>query len=383
MRISILLLILCTFSGASLASNGTENNQTFFSIILYAKHTADSILISNYGQKFYDEHIIWRIEESFFEDVNGENHFFDYVLQKISLNVSKPKLFMLHYDVQFETKTCSYPIQLLMNSEFQLIDRYSWGLNEFSYNVGLEKLESNGNDSLQIMTSNEAYLAAKAYGFKPKKLEIENEVALIWERDDEQKEHPHNGNWKIYVVKYLKDDSNSIDSKKSDKKCQVYKFNPWTKEFLGKQKMIFNEEHPCYFHLFDSPPPNGFKYIFGSNNSIPPVSYDSLSFFRLRSKNEKRLLGTWVSEKKDTLMLNANKITCYHLIGPDATPIAVYWHSFRKKIRFFEKENDRIESEEYRYFNYRIRNGNLYVYVDKITDTKRKKDREITLYRRI
>jgi hypothetical protein len=200
-----------------------EVNRNLFphhEILEQIKKKADSLIISNYSQEFFDSQVRFNFNCSAY-DKDG------YVGSWTEPMKRKPTEFLFRYQVRLKNSDWqSEMIGISLDENGNYIpshDRFN--------NNGFEKLNSE-NRTFEIGKT-KAISIAKEHGLKRENIS----EFLKWERFN--KATFYDGQFKYYIAE-LTDQINEI--KKEGRsiityKFNVYSFNPWTGKFLGKNKM--------------------------------------------------------------------------------------------------------------------------------------------------
>ena len=184
------------------------------------KKKADSLIISNYSQEFYDRHVRFDFNCSAY-DKEG------YVGSWTEPMKRKPTEFLFRYQVRLKNSNWqSSMIGISLSEKGNYIpshDRFN--------NNGFEKLNSK-NRTFEI-DKTKAISIARAKGLKGENVS----EFLKWERFN--KATFYNGQFKYYITELVDQiDEIKIEGRsRITYKFEVYSFNPWTSEFLEKKKM--------------------------------------------------------------------------------------------------------------------------------------------------
>ena len=198
------------------------NRQLFphHEILERMKKKADSLIISNYSQEFFDSQVRFNFN-CYAYDNDG------YVGSWTEPMKRKPTEFLFRYQVRLKNSDWqSEMIGISLDENGNYIpshDRFN--------NNGFEKLNSE-NRTFEI-DKTKAISIAKEHGLKGKNIS----EFLKWERFN--KATFYDGQFKYYIAELI----DQIDEIKKEGrsrityKFNVYSFNPWTGKFLGKKKM--------------------------------------------------------------------------------------------------------------------------------------------------
>lgn len=385
MNQKIFVILIFLFFVAESSALDIKNN-SHSQILLDCKHKADSILIDIYGESFFSKNITWRIQESYFIDLHWNKvGYYEAVTEKRD-EILIPKIIVLRYGLIFSDYSSFEPIRILFDSEGEILSSFCQSMYQCTHNLGIDDSTNDFNSLNNLMTLDEALLAAKKEGYKPKHHVI-NKAAYIWRKNDSKRLELKNGQWMIYVIRYLKDHYDKDIPDAYFRKCDVWMFNPWTKEFLGKKKLMIregSEEYKLFFTERQFNPNHtvkghGFRDIFGSVHYESLYSYDSLTFFNPNNRETKKLIGLWLSpdsspftKKQDSCFLwfKDDKRLLVHNSSEDKLRQAKnnfegnLWHSAGHRLRFYEKFKDRYDSDNNFFIQYKIRGKKLILFLD-------------------
>ena len=184
------------------------------------KKTADSLIISNYSQEFFDNQVRFNFN-CYAYDKDG------YVGSWTEPMERKPTKFLFRYQVRLKNSDWqSEMIGINLDENGNYIPSHA----SFN-NYGFEKLNSE-NRTFEI-DKTKAISIAKEHG-----LEGENVSEFLkWERFN--RATFYDGQFKYYIAE-LSDQIDEVNKEGRSRityKFNVYSFNPWTGEFLEKKKM--------------------------------------------------------------------------------------------------------------------------------------------------
>lgn len=192
----------------------------YHEILERMKKTADSLIISNYGQEFFDNQVRFNFNCYAF-DKDG------YVGSWTEPMKRKPTEFLFRYQVRLKSSNWqSEMIGIKLDENGNYIpshDRFN--------NNGFEKL--NSKNRIFEIDRTKAISIAKKHGLKGENIS----EFLKWERFN--KATFYDGQFKYYIAE-LTDQIEEIKKEGRSRityKFNVYSFNPWTGEFLEKKKM--------------------------------------------------------------------------------------------------------------------------------------------------
>jgi len=184
------------------------------------KKKADSLIISNYSQEFFDSQVRFNFN-CYAYDKDGYVGSWTEPMKRI------PTEFLFRYQVRLKNSDWqSEMIGIKLDKNGNYIpshDRFN--------NNGFEKLNSE-NRTFEI-DKTKAISIAKEHGLKEENIS----EFLKWERFN--KATFYDGQFKYYIAE-LTDQINEIKKEGRSRityKFNVYSFNPWTGEFLEKKKM--------------------------------------------------------------------------------------------------------------------------------------------------
>ena len=198
------------------------NRQLFphHEILERMKKKADSLIISNYSQEFFDSQVRFNFN-CYAYDNDG------YVGSWTEPMKRKPTEFLFRYQVRLKNSDWqSEMIGISLDENGNYIpshDRFN--------NNGFEKLNSE-NRTFEI-DKTKAISIAKEHGLKGKNIS----EFLKWERFN--KASFYDGQFKYYIAELIDqvDEIKKEGRSRITYKFNVYSFNPWTGKFLGKKKM--------------------------------------------------------------------------------------------------------------------------------------------------
>lgn len=193
----------------------------FHTILEQKKKKADSLIISNYSQEFFENHVRFNFN-CYAYDEDG------YVGSWTEPMKRKPSKFLFRYQVRLKNSDWQNE---MIGIELDEKGNYIPSHDRFN-NHGFEKLESK-TKTFTIDKSN-AISVAKREGLSTEENIIE---FLNWERLDQGTFYT--GRFK-YTIAELTDQIEEIKNEGRSKityKYNVYSFDPWTGEFLEVKKM--------------------------------------------------------------------------------------------------------------------------------------------------
>lgn len=201
------------------------DNYPYYQTLIKMKLFVDSLIISNYGKTFFDNYVVWSPAGSAFYNSKGAGAtWYDY--QKW-----QPKEFLLRYSIKLSDDE-------IYDEQFEIhLDSTGKIYFPFNYddNKGFEKINTKNGFVLSKQISIDK---AKQLGL------VENDTTkaftfLSWQFNESKKLELFNGHFTYNVaintktIKYEpKNGRNKIEYK-----FDVYLFNPWTGQFVEKQKM--------------------------------------------------------------------------------------------------------------------------------------------------
>ena len=202
------------------------DNYPYYNILQERKRKVDSLIVSTYGQNFFDKYVIWSPEGSAFYNGNGAGAtWYDY-------QEWKPREFLISYSIKLsEEEIYDEQIKVHLDSLANVV----FPFDNYEDIKGFEKLEkANGF----VLTKEKAIEKAKLFGLTESDT-IKAFTFLTWKYNNEPKKEIYNGHF-IYCVGF---NIQTILHKpmkgrnRIEYKFDVYNFNPWTGEFIDKQKM--------------------------------------------------------------------------------------------------------------------------------------------------
>lgn len=201
------------------------DNFTYYPTLVKMKNLVDSLIISNYGQSFFDNYVVWSPEGSAFYNGKGAGAtWYDY-------HKWQPKEFLLRYSIKLSEDE-------IYHEQFEVhLDSAGKIFFPFNYDdiKGFEKIEA--KDGF-VLTKQISIDKAKQHGL------VENDTTkaftfLSWQFNEDQKLELFNGHFTYNVAintKIIKDEPKG-GRNRIEFKFDVYVFNPWTGQFKEKQKM--------------------------------------------------------------------------------------------------------------------------------------------------
>lgn len=202
-----------------------RNAFPFYDYLQWIKSKGDNIIIENYGYEFFKKYVTWNIQGSAIYNDEESGDWIDQFK-------SKPNKFLLKYNIRLNDQE-NYPNIILfsLDSNGKLI--FPFGV--FEEVKGFEHVDTSMN---MIIDRNEAISLAKGLGL----IESDSTKAtgfLTWQYDEDKKVEKFNGRF-IYSVLIKTATEKAINpngrSRITDR-YDSYNFNPWTKKYLGKEKM--------------------------------------------------------------------------------------------------------------------------------------------------
>jgi len=207
------------------------DNYPHFHILQKMKQRVDRLLISTYGQKFFNNNIIWSPDRSCFykNDGTGANwtDYFEWT----------PKSYLLRYSIKLSLSEIYHDqIEINLDSIGQII----FPSDNYEENRGFEKAVSRNGF---ILSKQLAIKKAKSQGLRENN-SIKAFTYLDWEYHKNTKKTIYNGNFTYNVgintkkITYQPTDGRN----RVEYKFDIYVFNPWTSQFIKKKKMkSYNE----------------------------------------------------------------------------------------------------------------------------------------------
>jgi hypothetical protein len=195
----------------------------FKSLLDRIKAQADSLVITVYGMDFFKTHARWNLRSSGFNFGGGRGSSWT------DTTTLKPETFLLRYDIQLDAQLYERMIEFEMDEQGRFIG------NRYEQIFGFEKLSPASSPTF-VLTHEKAVFLAKQQGL----LETGTTKAkayLTWE--GLKTENFYNGYYRFYVIIKTGAINNIRPEARSSitDKFDVYIFNPWTTEFIGKKKM--------------------------------------------------------------------------------------------------------------------------------------------------
>ena len=207
------------------------DNYPHFHILQKMKQRVDRLLISTYGQKFFENNIIWSPDRSCFYNDNGTganwtDHF-----------EWTPKSFFLRYSIKL-SEIEIYHDQIEIN--FDSLGQIIFPSDNYEDNKGFEKT-----------ITKDGFLLSKQLTIKKAKQQGLHEnnstkafTYLDWEYHKSTKKTIYNGNFTYNVgINTKKIPYQASEGRNGiEYKFDVYVFNPWTGQFIKRKKMkSYNE----------------------------------------------------------------------------------------------------------------------------------------------
>ena len=206
------------------------DNFPYYPKLVKMKKLVDSLIISNYGQSFFDNYVVWSPEGSAFYNGKGAGAtWYDY-------QEWEPKEFLLRYSIRLsENEIYDEQFEVHLNSAGKIFFPFNYDDNK-----GFEKVNTKNGF---VLTKQISIDKAKLLGL------VENDTTkpftfLSWQFNEGKKLELFNGNFTYSVAintKIIKHEPKSGRSR-IEYKFDVYVFNPWTGQLIEKQKMKSNRE---------------------------------------------------------------------------------------------------------------------------------------------
>lgn len=201
------------------------DNFPYYPTLVKMKMLVDSLIISNYGQTFFDNYVVWSPEGSAFYNGNGAGAtWYDY-------QEWQPKEFLLRYSIKLSEDE-------IYDEQFEIhLDSAGKIFFPFNYDdiKGFEKINTKNGF---VLTKQISIDKAKQLGL------VENDTTkaftfLSWQFNEDKKLELFNGHFTYNVAintKTIKHEPKG-GRNRIEYKFDVYVFNPWTGQFIEKQKM--------------------------------------------------------------------------------------------------------------------------------------------------
>jgi hypothetical protein len=201
------------------------DNFPYYATLVKMKKLADSLIIFSYGQSFFDNYVVWSTEGSAFYNGKGAGAtWYDY-------QEWRPKEFLLRYSIKLSEDE-------IYNEQFEVhLDSAGKIFFPFNYDdiKGFEKITTKNG---VVLTKQSAIDKAKQLGL------VENDTTkaftfLIWQFNEGEKLELFNGHFTYKVAVNTKTIKHEPKGGRNriEYKFDVYVFNPWTGQFIEKQRM--------------------------------------------------------------------------------------------------------------------------------------------------
>jgi hypothetical protein len=201
------------------------DNFPYYQTLVKKKKYVDSLIIANYGQRFFDNHVVWSPEGSAFYNGKGAGAtWYDY-------QEWEPKEFLLRYSIKLsEDEIYDEQFEIHLDSAGKIFFPFNYDDNK-----GFEKINSKNGF---VLTKQISIDKAKQLGL------VENDTTkaftfLSWQFNEDKKLELFNGHFTYNVAintKTIKHEPKG-GRNRIEYKFDVYVFNPWTGQFIEKQKM--------------------------------------------------------------------------------------------------------------------------------------------------
>lgn len=200
-----------------------ESLHPYHDLLEQIKKRADSLIISTYSKEFFDNNVHFDFELNAYDD-DG------YVGNWIEPMERKPTNFIIKYSVKVDSSDW---YEKMIGIELNIKGEYISNYGNYD-NFGFEKI-SPAYKTFQI-NKTKALEIARNNGLTNSETSDVSEF-LKWESF--KKSEFYNGEFKYYISEFVNEVINLNENGRSriEYKFNVYYFNPWTGEFLGKKKM--------------------------------------------------------------------------------------------------------------------------------------------------
>jgi len=202
------------------------DNYPYYQTLVKMKGKVDSLIIATYGKAFFDKYVVWSPEGSAFYNGDGAGATW-YDFQEW-----KPIEFLLRYSIRIsEEEKYDEQIEVHLNNSGEIVFPY----DKFDDIKGFEKTGSKNGFALTKQTAIEK---AKHLGL----VETDTTKAftfLSWKYNSEPIKEILNGYFTYSVAVNTKTITHKPTNGRNriEYKFDVYSFNPWTGDFIKKQKM--------------------------------------------------------------------------------------------------------------------------------------------------
>lgn len=202
------------------------DNYPYYETLVRMKKIVDSLIIATYGQDFFKEFVIWSPEGSVFYDGKYAGATW-YNYQEW-----EPKEFLLRYSIKLaEDEIYAEQFEVHLDSTGRIIFPFKSNKDI----KGFEKIEAKNGF---ILSKQIAIDKAKLLGL------IENDTVkaftfLNWGFNSEQNFEIYNGHftYNVAINTDIIQHEPTGERNRIEYKFDVYVFNPWTGQFIEKQKM--------------------------------------------------------------------------------------------------------------------------------------------------
>lgn len=202
------------------------DNYPYHKTLMKMKKVADSLLIASYGTKFFTNHIRWTpLSSHFYDGKTKGSGWVDY-------EVWAPKRYLVNYAIRIsDTEFYNEQIDVQLDSTGRLF----FPFGKFDDIKGFERMPAG---SAFVITKPTAIEEAVSLGL----LESEDKKAftyMSWKYIEPNQLEQYNGKFVYNVAINTRMLTVSAPNRRgrSEYKFDVYVFNPWTGEFIEKQKM--------------------------------------------------------------------------------------------------------------------------------------------------
>lgn len=188
----------------------SSNKPKYADYFEFIKLKADSILISNFGSKFFSNNIIWNVVNSYYYGPASTGRWFEETEEK-------PNIFLMRYQVIFDNKK-HQTIEFHVDASGNLTHRF--GDDDIK---GIKKCKE--NECEFTLTLKQAFDLGKAEGLK-----LEEKKHVIYLNYDEKSKE-----YELIIADY--DRTEKADNRTSDYYNAII-IDPWTGKIIEKTQMV-------------------------------------------------------------------------------------------------------------------------------------------------
>jgi hypothetical protein len=199
------------------------------------KLVGDSIVKSFFGADFFCKHIRWNMWRSnYFDARYTEEPSFAIEWLRDDMKNRGATEFSVNYDLIYNGQIHEEAVKIIFDFLGNILPSHAWNEHWTIYNHGLERFADKGDHDFKL-TYAEAIQQARVHGLKEDSDRLIS-CNLHWEGNEKNITDPGVGHYRLYV-------NHRLGEKKIRKTGKhivyfdVWVFNPWTKEFIKREKI--------------------------------------------------------------------------------------------------------------------------------------------------